>query len=143
MPIYEYSCEACNRRASLFFRSLRLVDEHPTCPHCGEQRLRRRMSRFWSHTASELLDGWDDVESDAGMSSDAGWDSDDPFDAPGSEEFSPAEFARQAREMAAMSGEPLDEEFNTALDRIESGADPEEVFGELDERSAEAGDLEH
>jgi Flp pilus assembly protein TadB len=43
-----------------------------------------------------------------------------------------AAFAREARMMAAMSGEPLDAEFDRALEHIEHGADPDDVFGEMD-----------
>jgi hypothetical protein len=43
-----------------------------------------------------------------------------------------AAVAREARAMAAMMGEPLDAEFDAALRHVEQGADPDEVFGELD-----------
>jgi hypothetical protein len=38
--------------------------------------------------------------------------------------------------MATMMGEPLDAEFDTALRHIEQGADPDDVFGELDATEA-------
>ena len=34
--------------------------------------------------------------------------------------------------MAQMMGEPLDESFDRALRHVERGADPDDVFGELD-----------
>ena len=43
-----------------------------------------------------------------------------------------AAVAREARAMAAMMGEPLDAEFDAALRHVERGADPDDVFGELD-----------
>ncbi|HYI14500.1 MAG TPA: hypothetical protein VEX37_03845, partial [Thermomicrobiales bacterium] len=43
-----------------------------------------------------------------------------------------AAMAREARAMAQMMGQPLDESFDTALRHVEQGADPDEVFGELD-----------
>lgn len=46
-----------------------------------------------------------------------------------------AEFAREARAMAAMSGEPFDKEFDAALRHIEQGADPDDVLGDMDERA--------
>lgn len=50
MPIYEYQCESCRRRVSLFFKSVKL-EEAPRCPRCGGKRLTRLFSRFavvWS-----------------------------------------------------------------------------------------------
>jgi len=43
-----------------------------------------------------------------------------------------AAMAREARAMAQMTGEPLDAKFDTALRHVEQGADPDDVFGELD-----------
>jgi hypothetical protein len=61
------------------------------------------------------------------------YDGDDLDAAGGLEgEDDPAAFAREAREMAAMMGEPLDADLDQALRHIEQGADPDEVFGEID-----------
>ena len=35
MPIYEYRCQDCRRRVSLFFRSFSDIEDEPTCPRCG------------------------------------------------------------------------------------------------------------
>jgi putative FmdB family regulatory protein len=45
MPIYEYHCNDCSRRSSLFIRSIgtALV---PTCTHCGSGDVARLMSTF-------------------------------------------------------------------------------------------------
>lgn len=43
-----------------------------------------------------------------------------------------AAVAREARAMAQMMGEPLDADFDSALRHVEAGADPDDVFGELD-----------
>lgn len=45
MPIYEYQCESCRRRVSLFFKSLK-HEEPPRCPLCGGERPIRLFSRF-------------------------------------------------------------------------------------------------
>ena len=47
-----------------------------------------------------------------------------------------AAMAREARAMAQMMGEPLDAAFDEALRHVEGGADPDEVFGELDARES-------
>ncbi len=46
MPIYEYVCQACGRRASLLFRSFSSVEETPHCPHCDSIELSRVPSRL-------------------------------------------------------------------------------------------------
>jgi hypothetical protein len=52
-------------------------------------------------------------------------------------DLDPAAFAREARELARAMGEPLDGDFDDALRHIEGGADPEDVFGELDVADAD------
>lgn len=134
MPIYEYRCTGCSRKSSLFFRSVATVEDDPQCPHCGARGLQRLVSRFWAHRSQETLgtfdDDWDDAAFGAGYATGAG-DVDDY------EDEDPIAFARQTREMAAMFGEPLEPDLDVALRRIESGADPEDVLGELD--ATEAG----
>lgn len=44
MPIYEYRCKSCGRRAQLFFRSFSAVST-PVCPHCQSTDLDRLASR--------------------------------------------------------------------------------------------------
>jgi putative FmdB family regulatory protein len=45
MPIYEYRCNSCSRRVSLFQRQMN-APLTPTCPHCQSQDLRRLVSTF-------------------------------------------------------------------------------------------------
>lgn len=44
MPIYEYRCQYCLRRVSVWVR--RMGQEAESCPRCGSQRLVRLASRF-------------------------------------------------------------------------------------------------
>lgn len=44
MPIYEYRCNACGKRASIFFRSFSAVGE-PACPDCQSQDMQRLVSK--------------------------------------------------------------------------------------------------
>lgn len=159
MPIYEYTCGACNRKASLFFRSMSSVEDNPECPHCGEQRLRRRMSRVWSRRSRDGDASLGPSFEDGGVpfygdGPGHGWASGgdgDEADEYGMGEFGEedvAAFARETREMATMMGEPLDEDLDSALRHIEGGADPDDVLGELDASSVgydseSAGDEGH
>jgi putative FmdB family regulatory protein len=135
VPIYEYRCMSCRRKSSLFFRSVATVEDNPACPQCGERGMQRLVSRFWAHrsqdTSGTFDDAWDDEAFGAGFG-------DDDLDAGDDED--PIAFARQTREMAAMFGEPLEPELDTALRRIESGADPEDVLGELEAAEAQTLD---
>ena len=45
MPIYEYRCQDCRRRVSIFFRSFSDVEGEPACPRCGGHNLTRLISR--------------------------------------------------------------------------------------------------
>lgn len=49
MPMYEYGCLACD---SHFDRLRRMGqdDAGVTCPHCGGEQIRRRLSVFAAHT---------------------------------------------------------------------------------------------
>lgn len=49
MPMYEYGCLACNSH----FDRLRRMDQNDagvTCPRCGGEQVRRRLSVFAAHT---------------------------------------------------------------------------------------------
>ena len=148
MPIYEYNCRGCRQRASIFFRSFSATETNPACPHCGERRLERRVSRVWSRRSSGEDDGFpqptfeDDgvpfygpnpYDDPYGFGDDPSFDGEygDSGDDSGTGEDLAA-MAREARAMAQMMGEPLDAEFDEALRHVERGADPDEVFGELD-----------
>ncbi|MHB8376657.1 MAG: FmdB family zinc ribbon protein [Dehalococcoidia bacterium] len=118
MPIYEYRCAACNRRTSVFVRSIS-APVRASCEHCGSARLTRLMSRFAVHRGGggdpfDDPDGFDDVDED-----------------------DPQSVARWARRMREESGEDLGPEFDEMVNRMEAGESPEDVFG--DEVDGEAG----
>jgi putative FmdB family regulatory protein len=67
MPIYEFRCNACGKRVSLFFRSMS-TDATGVCDRCGSPDLSRLVSRVAIVRApldpstlnkAELLDGVD------------------------------------------------------------------------------------
>ncbi len=50
MPVYEYRCNACGRKAALFYKTYKDYDaatasHTQTCPHCGSHQLTRLISR--------------------------------------------------------------------------------------------------
>lgn len=111
MPIYEYRCQDCRRRVSLFFRSFSTTEDEPTCPRCGGAHLDRVISRV-AVVRSE--DSHLDDLADPSMMGDL--DEDDP-----------KSIARWMRKMSAETGEEMPQEFDEVIDRLESGQSPEQI----------------
>ena len=44
MPIYEYRCQSCSRKFSVFFRSFSETSD-PSCSHCGSESATRVISQ--------------------------------------------------------------------------------------------------
>ena len=112
MPIYEYRCAACKRRSSVFVRSMTTAAK-PRCERCGSTKMSRLMSKFAVHHGAggggdfDDLGGMDDVD-----------------------ENDPQSVARWARRMREESGEDMGPEFDSMIDRIESGESPEDVMAD-------------
>lgn len=109
MPIYEFRCEACGRRVSVFQRSIASPSD-AACSHCGGTSLRRLVSRFAVVRGEEAL--MDDLDDDSLM---AGVDEDDP-----------KSVAAWARKMGSRFGEDMGPDFDEMLDRMEAGEMPDE-----------------
>ncbi|HWO93486.1 MAG TPA: zinc ribbon domain-containing protein [Dehalococcoidia bacterium] len=45
MPIYEYECPNCRHRDQLYVRSVNNQPSPPACPQCGQEAMRRLISR--------------------------------------------------------------------------------------------------
>jgi putative FmdB family regulatory protein len=67
MPVYEFNCQSCGARVSLFFRSIN-AEAKGVCDRCGSADLQRTVSRFsvgrppfdpTKLSKQELLDGVD------------------------------------------------------------------------------------
>jgi len=64
MPIYEYTCKACNHR----FEALVSSSRAPECPNCGSQKLEKEFSAFAvvgqdSHTPAQPVGACADCDS--------------------------------------------------------------------------------
>lgn len=123
MPIYEYRCKVCGRKSSIFYRSISVAEKvslaELSCPRCGKPELYRLFSRF-ALGRSARSEGEEIYDFDQMM---ANVDTDDPR--------SVAQWARKMGHESGL-GDELGPEFGEALDRIESGEDPEAVMTELD-----------
>jgi putative FmdB family regulatory protein len=122
MPIYEFRCDRCRRRTSVFTRSIGGGAE-AVCSHCGS----RKMSRLISRVA--VVRSEEDAFSSLDESSLADVDENDP-----------TSMARWVRSMSRQMGEPLDAEAEAELDRMEAGEMPDDISDGDDVEEAFAED---
>lgn len=111
MPIYEYRCQDCRRRVSLFFRSFSAIPEEPACPRCRGTNLTRLISRVAVLRSEESH--MDDLTDPSGLGD--------------LDENDPKSMARWMRKMSAETGEEMPQEFDEVMGRLESGQTPEEI----------------
>ena len=123
MPIYEYRCQDCRRRVSLFFRSFTATAGEPSCPRCGGKRLTRLISRVAVVRSEESR--LDDM-ADPSMMDDL-------------DENDPKSLARWMRKMSDQVGEDMPEEFGEVMDRLESGQSPEEIEDSMPDLAQDVG----
>lgn len=120
MPVYEFACNACGARLSLFVRSL----SSPllaSCQRCGSQDLRRLISRV-TVLRSAAGGPLDDLE--------------------GLDEGDPRSLARWARRLREEMGEDAGPEFDEMVRRLERGEHLEDGLADddgLDDASEEGG----
>ena len=125
MPIYEYRCQDCRRRISLFFRSFEEIDAKPVCPRCGGTRLARLISRVSVVRSEESR--IDDM-ADPSMLSDL-------------DENDPKSIARWMRKLGTEAGEEMPTEFGEVVDRLESGQSPEEIEEAMPDLAGDMGGM--
>ncbi|MBI2165538.1 MAG: zinc ribbon domain-containing protein [Chloroflexi bacterium] len=122
MPIYEYRCQDCQRKVSLFFRSFSQVGEG-ICSYCRSTRLTRLISRV-----ALLKPSAQSLEKGPGIEALSDVDADDP---------------RAVREMMrrwkAELGSDAGEEWDEAMSMLDSGKSMEEIERSLSEPQSAAG----
>ena len=124
MPIYEYRCQDCRRRVSIFWRTFsEAADGDSVCPKCGGHNLTRLISRV------RLIRSEDSRLDD--MSS--------MGDLPDLDENDPQSLGRWMRKMSAETGEDLGPEFDEVVGRLESGENPESIEKSMPELMGEGG----
>jgi len=109
VPIYEYRCNACGRRVSVFQRSIQSAVA-AVCSHCGSGDLARLISRVAVVRSEESRLG--DMASDAGLAD--------------LDERDPRSLARWARRMGREMGEELGPEFDEVVEQLEAGEMPDD-----------------
>jgi putative FmdB family regulatory protein len=111
MPIYEYRCTACNKRTSIFVRSISSPVRGAKCEHCGSAKLSRLLSKVNVHGGGRVS-------------------LDDPSSFDNIDESDPRAIARMMRQMGEESGEELGPEFDDMVGRMERGESPDDVLGD-------------
>ena len=129
MPIYEYRCQDCKKKVSVFFRTLSAVNHNTArCPQCGGKNLSRLVSRVRALRSEESR--MDSLADDSMLS--------------GLDENDPKSMGRMLRKMARETGEDMPPEFDEAMGRLEAGESPESIeqsMPELAEGMGGAGGL--
>ena len=127
MPVYEFYCADCHTVYNFFSQSVN-TDKRPTCPKCGRPELERKASLFAiSKGLKEDGGGMPDVDEarlEQALASMAG-----EFE--GMNEDDPRAAARMMRKLFGASGLKLGPGMEEALDRMESGEDPEAIEAEM------------
>jgi putative FmdB family regulatory protein len=125
VPIYEYRCQDCRRRVSIFWRSFSDVDTGAVaCPRCGGVNLTRLVSRVrLAHSEEGRLD-----------------DLADPSSFPDLDENDPKSLGRWMRKMSSEMGEDLGPEFDEVVGRLEAGEDPESIEKTMPDLMGAGGD---
>jgi len=109
MPIYEYRCEGCRKRTSVFVRSMSTAVK-AKCEHCGSAKLSRLISRV---AVGRPAGGGSMDDFDESMLADV-------------DENDPRSMARFARRMRDEMGEDLGPDFEQAIEQMEAGEMPED-----------------
>ena len=55
MPIYEFHCSNCEQDSEVLVRSTRWEGQ-ARCPHCGSEKLAKRLSTFASSVSGQAVD---------------------------------------------------------------------------------------
>jgi putative FmdB family regulatory protein len=113
MPIYEYECEKCRKRTS--FLTTRVSEKiEAKCRHCGSPRMNRLMSRFAMPRSEESRL----------------YQLADPSRFSDVDEKDPRSVAKMMRNLGKEMGDEFGgQEFDEAIDEMESGGGPDDDSG--------------
>jgi len=111
VPAYDFRCLDCQHRVVLRFSYAEYATAEKRCTRCGSTNLRRIITKV--AIAKSETTRFADLEDESTL--------DELADA------DPATLGRFMRRMAEETGEDLGEEFNTIVERLERGEDPESI----------------
>ena len=131
MPIYEFYCPECNTIYNFLSRSID-TEKVPPCPRDKRHRLERQVSRFAFVSAvggggdGDDMDDFpvDEAKMEQAMSTLAA-------EAENINEDDPRAAAQLMRRLSQMTGIEYGESMQEALQRLESGEDPDAIEAEM------------
>jgi len=137
MPIYEFACQKCRRIFSFLSKRVN-PDRSPTCPKCGNKKLKKEVSRF--AMTRGLKEPAAKTEADDGGPPMP--DFEDPRverammemerDMEHLDENNPKHMAHMMRKMKnLMPPGSMPKELDTAIKRLEAGEDPEKIEADM------------
>ena len=115
MPVYEYRCNGCKRKVTVFVRGFSEVSK-TACMECGSNNLTRLISRVVVHKT--YTDVYDDILNDRELVS-------------GMMQNDPRALAKWSRKMEGAAGDDIGPEYEEMMDRMERGDNLEDVMGEM------------
>ncbi len=128
MPIYEFYCKGCHTIFNFFSKSINTT-KRPKCPQCEVETLERRMSSFATTGRAKENDPMDDMPIHESKMEQA------MQMLAGEAERIPEDDHRQAanlmRKLTRMTGLELGDGMEEALQRMESGEDPEQIEADM------------
>lgn len=110
MPAYDYRCLNCKKRFDVFMSYSEYGTRSVACPHCGSDRVERRIGR--------VRIGRSDESRLAGMADPGALENIDR---------DPQSLGRMMRQMSGQIGEDMGPEFNEVVSRLEKGESPEAI----------------
>lgn len=110
MPTYEYRCQDCGKRFSLFMTYQEFDSAVVECKYCSSKNISRKIGRIRVAKSEESrLESLSDPAALENLEDD------------------PQELGRMMRRMSSEMGEDLGPEFDEVIDRLEKGQSPEEI----------------
>ena len=133
MPIYEFYCQKCNTLYSFLSRTIQ-PDKRPNCPRCKTAKLERQVSLFAATGRAKEDSGGEgeDLPIDESKMEGAMDALAQEAESVGDED--PRQAAGLMRKFSKMTGMELGPGMQEALNRLESGDDPDKIEEELGDR---------
>jgi putative FmdB family regulatory protein len=121
MPTYDFICLNCHQRFDVFLTYSEYGSKTVKCVHCGNENVRRRMTKV--RVAKSEESRFEDIA--------------DPSSLEGLED-DPQAMGHMMRRVGREMGEDLPPEFDDVVDRLEAGQSPEEIESALPDLGAGA-----
>jgi len=109
MPTYDFRCQNCMKKFSIFLSYQEYDKADIRCTHCGSTNVQRKIGRIRiARSEDSRLDAFPDT----------------PIPPMGN---NPQDMGRMMRQMSQEVGEPMPDEFNEVVGRLERGESPDSI----------------